>query len=166
MEGSMGVRNMAMGLVVAVLFPVALSADNSGKQPACFERLQRDVRTGDSVSILMTDSVEIRGHSPMVNSSSAIIYLRLAPGSASRDMTIPFERVIQVSYRMPGEGRWALTLIGFGIGAAVGTAITTSDNDSISREDSTDRYIPSAVVVQSTSTTKHCPPGQAKKGKC
>ena len=58
-------------------------------------------------------------------------------------------------------------IIGAGIGAAVGAAIATDENNSKSvntRSDTT-----SVIVVEHDSPPahgRHCPPGQAKKGRC
>lgn len=57
-------------------------------------------------------------------------------------------------------------IIGAGVGAAVGAAVATNgaDEKSSSRDDRVD-----VRVIQSSSPPahgRHCPPGQAKKGRC
>ncbi len=53
-------------------------------------------------------------------------------------------------------------IIGAGVGAAVGVAVATDDGDAKHKKSEVE------LVVQSSHHNKgrHCPPGQAKKGRC
>ena len=54
-------------------------------------------------------------------------------------------------------------IIGAGVGAAVGVAVATDNN----RDDNSNAAV--EVIVSSTDVHpkgRHCPPGQAKKGRC
>jgi hypothetical protein len=55
-------------------------------------------------------------------------------------------------------------LIGAGVGAAVGAAIATEGNSSRHEADRDETV--SVVVVDLGHPGRHCPPGQAKKGRC
>lgn len=55
-------------------------------------------------------------------------------------------------------------IIGAGVGAAVGAAIAT-DDDSPRHEADRDGAV-SVVAVDRGHPGRHCPPGQAKKGRC
>ena len=59
-------------------------------------------------------------------------------------------------------------IIGAGVGAAVGTAIATDGNDNPKhRHDAHDGHVPvEAGGYHSHGHGYHCPPGQAKKGRC
>lgn len=58
-------------------------------------------------------------------------------------------------------------IIGAGVGAAVGVAIATEEKDEEERSESANNQV---VVVAQDGTShphgRHCPPGQAKKGRC
>lgn len=53
-------------------------------------------------------------------------------------------------------------IIGGAIGGAVGAAIATDDDDSVKVNES----VRAAIIVPSDHVGQHCPPGQAKKGRC
>ena len=58
-------------------------------------------------------------------------------------------------------------IIGAGVGAAVGAAIATDGEDDAQHSEAGDHQIIVAVQEESPPAHgRHCPPGQAKKGRC
>ena len=58
-------------------------------------------------------------------------------------------------------------IVGSAIGAAIGTAIALEDHDATRpTQPSADRTHVEVIAAPAHPKTRHCPPGQAKKGRC
>ena len=102
---------------------VTADARDSGAAD-CFERVEREVRVRDTITVFINDSAVIRGVHPISIISSSILYMRpVLDSGVANSLSIPFEQISRITYSKPGPARWILALAGLGIGAAGGAMV-------------------------------------------
>ena len=106
-------------LAFCVLFVISAIPCN-GKEN-CFKRLDKAKIIGDSLTVLTNDSLVIRGIHPMLNFTSSILYMRLAPDSiSSGDIVIPMNTINRITYYKPSSLRHGPALLGLVVGVVAG----------------------------------------------
>jgi len=112
---------MRVLLIMAVWGCLAVNAvaDTPGSAVAgCFERIERKVSPGDTVTIITTDSAVVRGLYRSVMPGGSTMYLRSLTGSGNTDrMTIPLGTIDKITYSKRGR---IFSILGFGAGFIAG----------------------------------------------
>ncbi|MCP4684545.1 MAG: hypothetical protein GY867_03755 [bacterium] len=119
----MTVRILPLLILLLPVFSNAADTPDSTTHE-CLERLERETRVGDSITVFTKDNRIIRGERPIVNFESSILYMKLMsePGSWE-DVTVPFDRINRITFRKQGHARWGMTVLGLVLGGAAGAAV-------------------------------------------
>lgn len=113
-----------MVIVLATLAPGVAAGTYESTPEDCFARLERDTRVGDSLTVYTADNRILRGIRPNISFPSSLRYMKIIIDPNTVDIvTIPFEDIDRIVYRKQSNTRWAMAILGFGIGALVGGSV-------------------------------------------
>lgn len=115
---------LRMVIVLATLAPGVAAGTYESSPEDCFVQLERDTRVGDSLTVYTADNKTLRGIRPNINFFSPLRHLKIIIDPNTVDIvTIPFEDIDRIVYRKQSNTRWAMAILGFGIGGLIGGSV-------------------------------------------
>lgn len=111
-------------LTICLTLPAAAQVE-SKRMTTCFDRVEKEPRSGDTITIY-TDTGTIFCRFPSVSSSSSMLHVTLADTAGESEVAIPFESINRIKYTKPDAMGTEFGVIGLVIGGAAGAAIGSS----------------------------------------